>query len=423
MTTTPSAVPPVVAVVDAYSSARCLAPLFQERGYACVHVRSAPTANASYERSYRHRDFTGQVVHRGDAEQTAAAVAEYAPVCVLAGIESGVELADVLSERLGLRTNGTALSSARRDKYLMMETVKAAGVPGTDQLLATDLDTLLDWYKETPGRVVLKPVRSAGSDSVHFCDDLDQVRRGFHALIGTRSALHTENSAVLAQEYLVGAEYIVDTVSLDGEHLVSDIWKMHHLTANGVSGMAAGAQLLPRHGPEQEALVEYTFRVLDALGVRHGPAHTELKLTPHGPRLVETAARVCGADVHIPVGGAIGRNQLDWTVDAYAEPDRFRPHLGTDYELARHAGIVNMVSPTSGKLVGYPKMDELHALESCYDIALQVRPGDDILRSVDDWSYPLRVYLVHETESVVMHDILTARHLDGPGFYDIAAPS
>lgn len=418
MTVKPAA-PRVVVIVDAYSSARSLAPLFQARGYECIHVQSTPAIPVVYEKSFRASDFTANIVHSGDVAATVAALAAHAPVSLLAGIESGVEVADVLSEALGLRTNGTALSPSRRDKFRMMETVKEAGVPGTGQILATDLDTLLAWHREAEGRVVLKPLKSAGSDGIYFCDDADQVRAAFEALLGSESALELHNHAVLAQEYLVGSEYIVNTVSLDGKHHVTDIWKMHHLGANGVHDMAAGAQLMPRHGVEQDALVEYNCLVLDALGVRNGPAHTELKLTPQGPRLVESAARICGADVHVPTKGAIGESQLDWTVDAYVDPERFLERWEAGYELARHAGIVNMVSPAAGKLVGYPKMAELRGLESFHDITLNVQIGDEIHRSIDDWTYPMRVYLVHETESVVMHNILSARYMDGEGFYDI----
>ncbi|MFJ4775879.1 ATP-grasp domain-containing protein [Streptomyces sp. NPDC088762] len=410
---------PVVAIVDAYSSARCLAPLFRERGFDCVHVRSAATAHPVYERSFRPEDFVAEVVHGGDAARTAAAVAAHGPVCLMPGIESGVELADVLSEALGLRTNGTALSTARRDKYRMLETVREAGVPAVGQILAADLGTLLDWYAKADGRVVLKPVKSAGNDGIHFCDDAEQVRAAFAALIGTDSALGARNGAVLAQEYLVGGEYIVNTVSLDGRHHVTDIWRMHHISANGVRDLGVSAVLLPRHGADQDALAGYTCRVLDALGVRNGPAHSELKLTPQGPRLIETAARACGADLHVPVKAAIGESQLDWTVDAYADPDRFLARWEEGYELAGHAGLVNMVSPADGTLRGYPRMAELRGLDSFHDIALNVRPGDRIHRSVDDWTYPLRVYLVHETPNTVLHDILTAHYLDGEGFYDI----
>lgn len=36
-----------------------------------------------------------------------------------------------------------------------------------------------------------------------------------------------------------------------------------------------------------------------------------------------------------------------------------------------------------------------------------------------DWTYPLRVYLMHENESTVLHDIMTARYVDGEGFYEV----
>ncbi|MFJ3231484.1 ATP-grasp domain-containing protein [Streptomyces sp. NPDC086787] len=410
----------VVVLVDAFASARCLAPLFRARGVTCVHVRSTPEIPGVYASSFRPDDFAAEIVHDGDVAATAAALAAYAPVGLLPGIERAVMLADELSELLDLPANGTALSPTRRDKFRMIETVRQAGVPATGQLLAADLDTLLDWYgRGDGGRVVLKPVSSAGNDGVFFCDTAEEVRSAFTKLIGTRSVLGQHNEAVLAQEYLVGNEYIVNTVSLDGRHRVTDIWKMHHISANGVRDLPAGAELLPRHGSEQDALVEHTLLVLDALGIRNGPAHSELKLTPKGPRLVETGARICGADVHVPTGAAIGESQLDWTVDAYAFPERFAQRWESSYELLKHARIVNMVSPVQGTLSGYPQLAELKGLESFHDAVFRVNPGDPVHRSVDDWTFPLRVFLAHETESAVARDCVSARYLDGPGFYDV----
>lgn len=411
----------VVVLVDAFASARCLAPLFKARGVSCVHVRSTPTIPDVYAASFHPDDFVAEIVHDGDVAATAAALEPYAPVGLLPGIERAVMLADELSEHLGLPGNGTALSLTRRDKFRMIETVRQAGVPATGQLLATDLDALLEWYGEQEAaRVVLKPVSSAGNDGIFFCDTADDVRAAFTKLIGTRSVLGQHNEAVLAQEYLVGNEYIVNTVSLEGRHHVTDIWKMHQISANGVRDLPAGAELLPRYGAEQDALVEHTLLVLDALGIRNGPAHSELKLTPRGVRLVETGARVCGADVHVPTEAAIGESQLDWTVDAYAFPERFTERWETGYALRKHARIVNMLSPVGGTLTGYPKLAELKALESFHDAVFRVNPGDPVHPSVDDWTFPLRVFLAHETESAVARDCVSARYLDGPGFYDVS---
>jgi biotin carboxylase len=410
---------PAVVIVDAYASARCLAPLFRARGVDCIHVRSTPMIPTVYAASFHPSDFVADIPHRGDVAATVEAIAAYAPIGLLPGIERAVMLADDLSERLGLPTNGTPLSPTRRDKFRMIETVKEAGVPGTDQILATDLDALLDWYGRNARRVVLKPVSSTGNDGVFFCDSASEVCAAFANLIGARSVLDQENRAVLAQEYLLGSEYIVNTVSLGGRTHVTDVWKMHHLSANGVRDLPAGAELLPCHGADQEALVKYTMLVLDALGIRNGPAHSELKLTPEGPRLVETGARVCGADVHVPAAAAIGESQLDWTVDAYADPERFIERWDTSYELMKHARIVNMVSPAEGLLVNYPKLSQIRELESFHDAVFRVAPGTRVSRSIDDWTFPLRVFLAHENESVVARDCVSVRYLDGCGFYQI----
>ena len=48
-------------------------------------------------------------------------------LAVIPGAETGVELADRLSHRLKLRSNGEVGSFARRNKYAMGEAVRAAG--------------------------------------------------------------------------------------------------------------------------------------------------------------------------------------------------------------------------------------------------------------------------------------------------------
>ncbi|MFJ8883325.1 ATP-grasp domain-containing protein [Streptomyces sp. NPDC102402] len=415
-----TASPPAIVIVDAYASARCLAPLFRARGYDCVHVQSTPDIPRNYVRGFRAEDFSANLVHHGDVSETLRSLRAHRPLAIVPGVERAVLLADTLSEQLDLPSNGTALSSARRDKFRMIETVRAAGVPAVEQIHTADLDEVLRWHEKTGGgRVVLKPVSSTGSDGIFFCSDAEAVEAAFRSLHGTTSVLGQENKAVLAQEYLVGDEYIVNTVSRDGTHRVSDIWKMHTLSANGVAELAAGAELLPRRGPEQDALVEHTFQVLDALGIAHGPAHTELKLTPKGPRLVETGARVCGADVHVPVTAALGTSQLDLTVDAWTGPETFLAAAGEDYRIGRHARIVNMVAPRGGMLRSYPRLTELRELDSFHDVLFRTHPGDAVHPSVDDWTFPLRVYLLHEIASTVARDALTTRYLDGDGFYEL----
>jgi biotin carboxylase len=262
-------------------------------------------------------------------------------------------------------------------------------------------------------------VKSSGNDGVAFCDGEEEMLAAFYRLIGTDSALDLANTEVLAQEYLDGVEYYVNTVSLDGFHYVTDLHITRHLNVNGVRDLLGGSRLLARRGPEQDELVDYVCAALDALGIRNGPAHTEVKLTEKGPRLIETAARVCGADLPVLVGDSIGESQLEWTVDAYVDPQRFMDRCKEDYQIIRHSVCVNMVSPRAGTLTGYPKLGLLEQLESYHRVLMKVAPGSPVERTVNDFTYPMLVHLLHESPAVVRRDYATARHLDGDGFYDI----
>jgi hypothetical protein len=226
---------------------------------------------------------------------------------------------------------------------------------------------------------------------------------------------------VLVQEYLYGAQYFVNTVSVDGHHRVCDIWQLSHLAANGIRDQLDGLWLLPRRGEVQDRLVGYAYQVLDALGIQYGPAHMELKLTPAGPYLIEVGARLCG--VNLPaftrVGLADRAAQLEWTVDAYTEPARFLADWKRDYEIERHLGVCLMISPRDGILRSYPRLPEIERLESLYQTWALVRPGERIHRTVDDFTCPFALYLAHEVAEVVQHDYRTARLMDGEGFYDI----
>ena len=411
---------PVVAIVDAYSTARHLAPLFHGRGYDCVHVQSTAKLPEDAD-TFRSENFIDNVVLSGDRESLVTAIAAHRPVAVLAGADEGVEVVDFLSERLGLRTNGTALSHVRRDKFSMVEAIKAAGLRGASQTLATDGASLLRWYGSCGfERVVVKPLHSTGNDGVFFCQTEDEVASAFDQLVGTDNALQRKNNAVVAQEYLEGAEYYVNTVSVEGRHFVSDVHSTSHLNVNGILDLLGGSQLLPRRGPVQDELTAYAFAVLDVLGITNGPAHTELKLTPDGPCLVETHARVCGADLPLLVRSALGESQLEWTVDAYVNPERFDDPRRSDYVIDRHAVCVNMISSGSGVLVAYPKLDQLRSLPSFHAALVRVAPGQQIDRTVGDFSYPILIHLLHPSLTVVERDYATIRYLDGDGFYQVA---
>lgn len=411
-----------VVLVDVYAPTRRLAPEFRRAGFDCVRVQSTREIPAVYRSGgYPREDFVADLVDDGDLESLVARVRPYRPVAVMTAGESGVELADRLSARLGTPSNGTDLSSARRDKFLMIEALREAGLRATQQVLVEDEVQLRSWHEAMGGRVVLKPRRSAASVGVTFCDDPDSSVAAFRKLHGRESVFSEAYSGVVAQEYLVGAEYMVNTASREGRHRVCDIWRTTHVQLNGVPDLLDGMFLVPAVGAVQDALTQYCCEVLDALGIRYGLAHLEVKMTPSGPCLVELGARMAGADLPYYTQLATGQSQLTWAVDAYVRPEAFDSRWNKPYELQQYFASLPMLSPVEGILDSYRRVDAIRSLESFRDFLVAVPPGGRLQRTVDDSTIPAAVNLMHPVAEAVKRDARTVRYFDGDSFYVLAS--
>ncbi len=408
-----------VLVVDAFGPARFFPPEFRKAGYECVRVQSSGEVPRVYAGSVDLSLYADNIVHSGDFAETLRAVGAYAPVAVVAGSEFGVEFADRLSEALDLPTNGTALSPARRDKFRMIETIKAAGLRGARQLLVSDEEELRQWHEESGGRVVLKPLRSAANDGVSFCETPQESVAAFRKILGSENVFSEENTGVVAQEYLFGPEYVVNTVSRDGRHHVCDVIGTTRISVNGMQDICNSVYLMPRRGEVQDQLVEYAFQVLDALGVRHGASHLEMKLTSTGPVLIEMGARIAGGDLPHYVQLATGESAFDWTVDACVRPERFFARCDTDYQIDRHLASVALVSPSAGTLRSLRHLEAVKNLESFHELRQFVPVGGQLVPTTNDSSYVGFVILLHKHEEIVMRDIGTVHYLDGEGMYEL----
>lgn len=162
--------------------------------------------------------FRADLAYPGNEDDVVRALAAHAPVAVICGSEFGVEAADTIAARLGLRGNDPKLSTARRDKSRMSEVLAAAGVPVAAQLRATTSEQVLRWREEQAlDEVVLKPLDSAGSEDVFFCTDGLEIAGAVKRILGKDNLMMRANRSVLAQERLEGAE-LVSTPSADTDN-------------------------------------------------------------------------------------------------------------------------------------------------------------------------------------------------------------
>jgi ATP-grasp domain-containing protein len=405
-------------VVDAYSTGAKLAPRFAAAGLPVVHVQSDPRMPDFYLRSFRPEHFVESIVHAGDLEATAAKVAAHDPAFVAIGAEPGVELSDALSERLGLPSNGSAGSRARRDKHAMAEALRAAGLRAVEELKTEDPAAAAAWARQRgQWPVVVKPLDSAGTDGVSLCEDPAAVEAAFAALLGRPNALRGANRELLVQEMLRGAQLFVNSVSWEGRHRISEVWQdnKRRIAGNLVYDYE---ELHPRHGAKQDAVVDYVEKVLDALGIRFGPAHTEVMLTESGPVLVESGARLHGS-TRDDVIDRCTPSHASITAEAYVDPSSVARHAEQAYELSAAVYCVMLISQHEGRIVGADGLRRIEELPTYAGSIAMLGAGDELRRTVDLFSCPGMVYLVDPDRGRLQADYERLRELEADGLFEL----
>lgn len=402
--------PSLVCIVDAYSAANQYPAEFRRRGHTCIHVQSTPEIPGIYARSFRAEDFVANVIHAGDLQSTLDKLRPWQPRALFAGIESGVELADQLSEALQLISNGTSMSRARRDKHAMWNAVAAHGLPVGHHFASDRLDEILAWVGAQGGwPVVIKPTASAGTDRVTLCATPTMVAEAFSAILDQRNLIGGVNRAVLAQERLIGTEYVVNMVSCEGQRCITDLWRYTKIAAHGGDFVYDRDDLCSIEGAIERGLADYVCKVLDALEIQYGPTHTEVYITSRGPRLIEVGARVDGGADPSAIHACTGRNPFALTADAYLDQRSFRAEAVKPYHLTRQACMVALISHQEGLITAMPRRRELESLPSFCGVRLRLQIGDLLRPTSNVETLPGIVQLAHVDRAVIEADYARIR--------------
>jgi hypothetical protein len=94
---------------------------------------------------------------------------------------------------------------------------------------------------------------------------------------GQLNGLGLINDGALVQEFLQGKEYVIGKVSRDGVHKLVAIWQYDKREINGASFVYFGTKLMNSSAPMFQRMVAYSTEVLDALGIKQGPSHMEVR--------------------------------------------------------------------------------------------------------------------------------------------------
>lgn len=365
------------------------------------------------------KEYFGVVDENGDIMSTMESIYKVAGakkiVACFAGGETGVDLADHLSETMKVRTNGTKVEN-RRDKKFQQEVIRKHGLRSIRQAGGVKFSEVEDFLKNETYPVVLKPNKAAGSEGVKLCNSFGEAKQHFGALMNSQLQAGVAFPAVLCQEFLRGKEYVIDHVSRDGEHKTTMMWVYDKRPVNGSPYVYFGTIPVDSDSPEAKILIPYVRGVLDAMEISNGASHAEVMMTPDGPCLVEMNPRTHGGDGNwVPLATALtgGYTQVDATVDSYLDKQKYSSIPGVYPSPFKAAGQeIYLVSRGRGKVRSAPGFDVIKHLPSFVYLETGVVPGGSVDFTVDLFTALGSVLLMHPDPKVLEEDIKKIREME-----------
>lgn len=192
-----------------------------------------------------------------------------------------------------LNLPGISLESAVKstDKGIMIETFKENGVEIPWFSILKNKEELESISKKISYPCIIKPVDNAGSRGVILVNEVIELSNAYNY-----SKAHSRNGIVIVEEYLTGQEVSVEVIALNGEIYILAITDK---ITTGPPHFVEMGHSQPSQLPEltQQKVKNLTIRAIKALGIKDGPAHVEIMVTPDGPKMIEVGARLGGDNI------------------------------------------------------------------------------------------------------------------------------
>lgn len=277
-----------------------------------------------------------------------------------------------VAERYGYHYLSPAAARTCRNKFETRKALQAAGLAVPEFRRVASEEEARRAARELAYPCVVKPPADSSSKGVKLVQDGEELLDHFRQLHAWRTNDRGQrvSGEVLIESLLLGPEVSVETVTLSpGDVRVIGITAKH--LSPPPFFVEVGHDFPAALEEEDAAAIRGTvLAALAAVGFDFGPAHTEIRLTPAGPVVVEINPRLAGGMIPELVRHALGidllaafLNQLD------GQPVDLAPLH------AEWASIRFLIANRSGCLAGVSGVDEARRVPGVREVSVGKRLG------------------------------------------------
>jgi len=376
-----------------------------------IAVTVASERPSTFERANPAGLVTLDFADPAHAAAQARAFARAHPVHGVVAVDDDTAVvAAAVAQELGLRGHPVAAARAARDKHQQRQLLAAAGVA----VPRFELLTIAADPERVAGRAaypcVLKPLRLSASRGVVRADDVQSFVAAFRRL---QAILEQPDVAgcgewarhILVEEFVPGREVAVEGLVAGGSLQVLAIFdkpdpldgpffeETIYVTPSRLARTA------------QQAIAACAQAAVDALGLREGPIHAEIRHNDRGAWLIELAARPIGGRCSGALRFGAGETGKGKGEALSLEEIIIRHALGMELptlERERQASGVMMIPvPGAGVLRGVRGVDAAVAVPLVEEVVITAHAGQALVPWPEGSRYPGFIFARGESSEAV----------------------
>lgn len=348
-----------------------------------------------------------EIIHEQDTyKKTLELVKKFHPMLIINGGEAGIELGTHLSHDLHLRGNDYKDIDIHLRKDAMHEALKKSGIRYIRGKNVFNVKDAISFYRELKHKnVVLKPPRGAGAQSVVVCKNEEEVKKEATKFFASENFFGGKNQELLIQEQIIGDEYAVNTMSIDGNHRLISIWRYTIAITDEGKYIFSKYESINSLEAGNARLINYAYDVLDAVHFKNGPAHGEFMVDENGPVLLEVNARIMGGNFIANFSNEVyGQHDADEIIDDFLFPNEFKNKMQRPLLSYKTGADIKLIIPKEKiDVKSLPILSITKRLRSLHSICYKHNDHPLLVRTIDLETAGGFMFLLHENPSI-LHD-------------------
>jgi biotin carboxylase len=325
------------------------------------------------------------------------------PLAAVLGLDDPTTVAAAyISEKLSLKGNPVEAVEASRNKFKMRQRLKAAGIPVPDFQLFSTKDKPEKIAAKISYPCVLKPTMLAASQGVIRANGVEGFVAAWKRV---KKIIHAQKTApeILFESFIPGVEVALEGLLENGKLRVLALFDKPNPLAGPFFEETIFVRPSRLPAEVQEQIVSSTQRAVEALGLRVGPLHAELRVNAQGPWILEVAAR--------PIGGRCSRS-LRFGLGVSLEELILRQALGMDTDSLKPdptpSGVMMIPIPKVGVLNKISGLEEARKVPGVVEIIMNAHPGQKLVPLPEASAYLGFIFCRAETPEEVEKSIRQA---------------